>query len=165
MQLGSTKKLELRANLKNVSKTKKIHMYYDEAEALFVAFAQKHDLNFIKEITADGDIFLVFPEQDGLRFRLTLGIQNGDEANIGINDFWSYIFPYPDNVEFLNETLDGLFGGTHTLAEYKQFNRVTKLCLLNSQDEIIYTDVKRIKLPFFDQRITNITTNKERVKS
>ena len=157
------RKLRTKANSINVSKIH--HTSYDEAEALYVDFAHKHQLHFVKEITADGDIFLVFPVQDKLSFKLTLGIQNGDEANIGIKDFWSYIFPYPDNVEYLNEILDGLVTGTHSLAEYQQLNRVTKICLLNSRDEIIYTDVKRIKFPFFAQRISNTTSNKERANS
>jgi len=134
----------------------------ESALKLYRTLASKHGLSFSEEANADGDVFLVFPKQNNLMFCMTLGLQNGDEANIGINDFWSYIFPYQDNTGFLEETIEGLVSGTHYVTEYKQFNRVIKLCLLNSRDEIIYTDIKRIKLPVFGQRITNITSNKKR---
>jgi hypothetical protein len=134
------------------------------ASNLYRTLASKHELSFSEKLNADGDVFFVFPKQANLMFDMTLGLQNGDEANIGINDFWSYIFPYQDSVRFLQETIEGLVKGTHYLAEYRQFNRVTKLCLQNSCDEIIYTDIKRMKFPFFAQRITNITSNKKRAK-
>ena len=132
----------------------------EEAKVIYTAFANKNGLEFFEESNEDGDTFFVFPAQPKLRFELTLGLQNGDEANIGIESFWSYIFPFADNIEFINETLEGLLNGTHCVAEYKQLDRVTKLCLLNEKNEIIYTDIKRIKVPFFGEKMSRTITNK-----
>ena len=39
------------------------------------------------------EVCWTFPEQEGLSLPLTLGLQNLDELNFGVSDFWSYFFP------------------------------------------------------------------------
>ena len=39
------------------------------------------------------------PAQKGLSLPLTLGLQNWDELNLGVEDFWSYFFPFENVAE------------------------------------------------------------------
>lgn len=68
--------------------------YTQEAEALFRRFAERHDLIYEVETDAPIEVLWIFPQQDKLSHALTLGLQNGDELNFGVSDFWSYFFPF-----------------------------------------------------------------------
>lgn len=129
------------------------------AQELYISFAKRFGLRFEKETNKYGDKFLVVPKQEGLNFQITLGLTGLDEAHIGVDDFWSYIFPFPEKIDYLNNTLNGLYEGIVRLAEYQQFGRVTKRCLLNGEDVKIYTEIVGIKIPFLKEKITNIISN------
>lgn len=138
--------------------------HYDctqDARELYRSFAKKNELKFTEEENAHGDIFLTIERQPRLNFKLTLGLQSGDEANIGIDDFWSYISPYPREVDYIIETLNGLLNGTIRLVEYEQFGKATKRRLLNEENEIIYTEIIGIALPFVKETIRSVTSNKQ----
>jgi hypothetical protein len=54
--------------------------YPPEATALFSRFAERHGLAY-QAVDAEVDLLWEFPEQLGLRFPMTLGLQNSDEVN------------------------------------------------------------------------------------
>lgn len=68
--------------------------YSPEAEALFGRLAQRHGLRFEVDTTAPMEVFWTFPEQDRLSLPVVLALQNNDELNFGVGDFWSYFFPF-----------------------------------------------------------------------
>jgi hypothetical protein len=65
------------------------------AIALFKRFADKHGLSYA---IVDSPIELLweFPIQPKLRQKIVLGLQNADELNFGVGDFWSYFFPFEE---------------------------------------------------------------------
>lgn len=71
----------------------------EEATALFTRFVESH--GFSHEADADAPVELMWhiPTQEGLSLPLTLGLQNSDELNFGVEDFWSYFFPFDDVAE------------------------------------------------------------------
>ena len=56
----------------------------DEVEKLFREFAAKHGLRIEKEEQDEIELLMTVPQQEGLSFELTLGLQNGDEINIAL---------------------------------------------------------------------------------
>lgn len=60
-----------------------------EAIELFTRFAARHGLTHMK-IDAPVEVFWEFPVQAKLSHRIVLGLQNNDELNFGVGDFWSY---------------------------------------------------------------------------
>lgn len=82
-----------------------------EAEALFQRFAERHDLRYTVQPDAPIEVLWEFPEQPKLSLPLSLGLQNGDELNFGVSDFWSYFFPYPTVAEHFDSILDAWVEG------------------------------------------------------
>jgi len=67
--------------------------YTEEATALFARFAGKHGLPY--EVTdAPVEVMWEFPVQPNLSHCIILALQNNDELNFGVGDFWSYFFPF-----------------------------------------------------------------------
>jgi hypothetical protein len=67
--------------------------YTEEATALFARFARKHELRY--EVThAPVEVMWEFPVQPKLSLRIVLALQNNDELNFGVGNFWSYFFPF-----------------------------------------------------------------------
>jgi hypothetical protein len=65
-----------------------------QAEALFARFANRQGLTYDVETGVPMEVCWTFPRQPKLSMPLTLGLQNGDELNFGVSDFWSYFFPF-----------------------------------------------------------------------
>jgi hypothetical protein len=70
--------------------------YTIEAETLFGRFARNHGFTYEVEADVPMEVCWTFPTQDGLHLPITLGLQNSDELNFGVSDFWSYFFPFED---------------------------------------------------------------------
>ena len=66
-----------------------------EATALFARFATTHGLNHAM-VDAPVEVLWEFPVQAKLSHRIVLGLQNNDELNFGVGNFWSYFFPFAD---------------------------------------------------------------------
>ena len=64
-----------------------------QAEALFTRFAERHGLTYDSDHSAPVEVLWSFPTQDALILPITLCLQNGDELNFGVADFWCYLFP------------------------------------------------------------------------
>lgn len=80
--------------------------YSEEATALFARFAERHRLVYSVAPDAPIEVLWEFPEQHGLSLHITLGLQNGDELNFGVADFWSYFFPFEESVLNFERVLD-----------------------------------------------------------
>jgi hypothetical protein len=89
--------------------------YTCEAEALFQRFAERHDLTYIVE-AAPMEVCWTFPEQSKLSLPLTLGLQNGDELNFGVSDFWSSFFPFDNVAGKFENILDAWVAGDARIA-------------------------------------------------
>jgi hypothetical protein len=87
-----------------------------EAEALFRRFADRHGLIFEAESDVPMEVCWTFPEQPSLSMPLTLGLQNGDELNFGVSDFWSCFFPFEDAAERFERLLDAWVAGNARVA-------------------------------------------------
>lgn len=84
--------------------------YRDEATALFTRFAQKHEL--IHSVEDYDDFFnWEFPVQERLSLELTLGFSFGDELHFGVEQFWSYFFPFPERAAIFERALDAWVEG------------------------------------------------------
>jgi hypothetical protein len=80
--------------------------YTAEASALFARFAERHSLHFEIDHDAPIELLWTFPVQPGLLRPLTLGLQNRDELNFGVEDFWSYFFPFQKAAARFEQIID-----------------------------------------------------------
>ena len=62
------------------------------------------------------EVCWTFPEQPGLSLPLTLGLQNCDELNFGVSDFWSYFFPFEDVADKFEDVLNAWVAGNARVA-------------------------------------------------
>jgi hypothetical protein len=81
------------------------------ATALFTRFAVRHRLTYRVETDAPIEVLWNFPAQDALSLPITLGLQNGDELNFGVADFWSYFFPFEKAASAFETALDSWVTG------------------------------------------------------
>jgi hypothetical protein len=87
-----------------------------EAEALFRRFAERHGLTYTVETEVPIEVCWTFPEQPKLSLPLTLGLQNCDELNFGVSDFWSYFFPFDSVAGDFEHILDAWVTGEARVA-------------------------------------------------
>ncbi len=85
--------------------------YSKEAAALFAGFAERHRLSYTVEKDAPIEVMWEFPQQAALKFPITLGLQNGDELNFGVLDFWSGFFPFERSIAIFERALDAWVAG------------------------------------------------------
>jgi len=94
--------------------------YVAEATALFKAFAERHDLTFVKK-EAPVELLWEFPVQTKLSLPVTLGLQNNDELNFGVDHFWSYFFPFPKSAAKFTQIIDAWVEGRARLVRKQRF--------------------------------------------
>jgi len=90
-----------------------------EARELFLSFANRHGLAFEEDRESPVELALIFPAQPGLRQKVILGLQNGDELNFGVDQFWSAMFPYPEKFMEFNRILDAWMEGDARILIYR----------------------------------------------
>jgi len=90
--------------------------YTTEAEELFRRFAERHTLTYQIETGVPMEVCWTFPEQPKLSIPLTLGLQNCDELNFGVSDFWSYFFPFETVSDEFERILDAWVAGNARVA-------------------------------------------------
>jgi hypothetical protein len=100
-----------------------------EAEALFRRFAERHSLTIEKVGGAPFELSMRLPPQERLSFELTLGLQNVDELNIGVEDFWSHFFPFERSLEVVDAILDDLVAGGCRIATHRHVGVVVRRVL------------------------------------
>jgi len=101
--------------------------YTFEAEALFKRFAEKHALTYEVETDIPMEVCWKFPVQPKLSLPLTLGLQNADELNFGVWDFWSYFFPFERVEEEFERILDAWIAGEARVAVLRGRGRLLQL--------------------------------------
>lgn len=90
--------------------------YTTQAEALFGRFAERHGLSYAITPDAPVEVLWTFPEQPKLSMPITLGLQNSDELNFGVSDFWSYFFPFEAVAEEFERAIDAWVHGDARIA-------------------------------------------------
>jgi hypothetical protein len=90
--------------------------YTVEAEAMFRRFVERHGLAYEGERGVPMEVCWTLPEQPKLSMPLTIGLQNCDELNFGVSDFWSYFFPFQDVAEEFERILDAWVAGDARVA-------------------------------------------------
>jgi hypothetical protein len=85
--------------------------YTEEATGLFSRFVERHKLSYQVDHDAPVEVLWRLPVQEGLSLPLTLGLQNWDELNLGVEQFWSYFFPFDDVAEEFEQFLDMWIAG------------------------------------------------------
>jgi hypothetical protein len=101
--------------------------YTQEAEALFARFADRHGLNHEVDADVPMEVCWTFPVQEKLTHPITLGLQNGDELNFGVSDFWSFFFPFETVSGRFESILDAWVIGEARVAVTGPFGRVLQL--------------------------------------
>lgn len=101
--------------------------YTREAEALFTRFAERHQLSYEIEHDAPVELLWTFPVQVRLAFPIILGLQNCDELNFGVSDFWSYFFPFEKAAAQFERILDAWVTGEARVAVTGSRGRVLQL--------------------------------------
>lgn len=133
--------------------------YSGDAEGLFRDFAERHSFIIEKLDDPKFELLMRVPQQPGLSFELTLGLQNNDELNIGFEKFWSYFFPFDKQRELVASALDALAVGDCRLAVHKQFGgdvkRVLELCT-DGRWRLIYSAWSRIQIPLLGTDVSYI---------
>lgn len=57
------------------------------------------------------EVCWTFPQQPKLSLPITLGLQNVDELNFGVSDFWSYFFPLENAAKRFEDAIDAWVRG------------------------------------------------------
>jgi len=138
--------------------------YTADAEALFRGFAKRHSLSIERINQPNIELLMRVPQQPGLSFELTLGLQNQDELNIGFANFWSYFFPYESKQQIVSDALDALATGDCRLAIHTQFGRVVKRVLerrSNAHWQSIYT-ASMVRIPFLGTKTSYLRNDDAR---
>ena len=78
----------------------------EEATALFSSFVERHGFAYEVDTDAPVEVLWHIPAQERLSLPLTLGLQNWDELNFGVEDFWSYFFPFDAVASEFEKILD-----------------------------------------------------------
>ena len=101
--------------------------YTEEAVALFARFVERHGLLYEVDESAPVEVLWNFPVQEKLTLPITLGLQNGDELNFGVSDFWSYFFPFPKVVARFEQAIDAWLVGDARVAVTGPWGRVLQI--------------------------------------
>lgn len=101
--------------------------YTTDAEALFERFASRHGLQYSVTPDAPIEVMWEFPEQPKLSLPITLGLQNFDELNFGVSDFWSYFFPFPDVAPHFESILDAWVEGEARVGKTGWHSRILQV--------------------------------------
>lgn len=85
--------------------------YTHEAEALFARIAERRGLRFEIDQKAPVEVLWRFPKQEQLSVPIVLALQNNDELNFGVADFWSYLFPFPQVADRFEKLVEAWISG------------------------------------------------------
>ena len=98
-----------------------------EAEALFRRFAERHSLTYQIETGAPIEVWWTFPKQKKLSLPITLALQNGDELNFGVSDFWSYFFSFETCCDRFEVILNAWVAGDARIAIMRGSGRLLQM--------------------------------------
>jgi hypothetical protein len=112
--------------------------YTTEATALFLGFVKRHGLSY-QVADAPVEVLWRLPAQDGLAIPIALGLQNNDELNFGVLDFWSYFFPFPTVSAKFEAILDAWVEGRARIECSSILSRRRLQVLVDHEWTTIYT--------------------------
>lgn len=100
--------------------------YRPEAEALFKGIAERQGCRLERHSEAPVELLfsLIGPDPNET---IKLGLQNGDELNLGIDDFWSCFFPFEEMKSVFRKTVQGWFTGQSRLVYRWRGKRLMKI--------------------------------------
>ncbi len=101
--------------------------YTAEAEALFERFAERYDLTYEIKTDVPVEVLWYFPKQKNLALPLNLALQNSDELNFGVSDFWSYFFPFDAVAVEFERILDAWMIGDARVAKTGRWSRLLQV--------------------------------------
>ena len=101
--------------------------YTCKATELFLSLASRHGLSYESEAESPIDLLWTFPKQAKLSLPFSLGLQNGDELNFGVSDFWSYFFPFCDVAEHFESIVDAWIEGSARVAAVGSRGRILQV--------------------------------------
>jgi hypothetical protein len=101
--------------------------YTERAVELFDRFARRHGFRYEADTRAPVEVMWTLPAQAGLSLPIILGLQNEDELNFGVGDFWSYFFPFNDVVQRFEKYLDMWVSGDARIAITGRKGRVMQV--------------------------------------
>jgi hypothetical protein len=119
-----------------------------EATALFTRFIERHGFTHDVDTNAPVEVMWHIPAQKGLSLPLTLGLQNWDELNLGVEKFWSYFFPFDDVAQRFEQILDKWVAGDARVGITGRRGRILQV-RDGGEWETVY---KADTLPFFRPR-------------
>ena len=94
--------------------------------------------------------------REGWPGKLVLGLQNGDELNFGIDDFWSFFFPFQEVKSLFRKTAAGWLSGRSRLVYFYRGQRLLKIELQVKMEggswQRVYTDMRTMLLPHWTTR-------------
>lgn len=132
--------------------------YSEEATVLFARFAERHRFAYNVESDAPIEVLWQFPAQDGLSRPITLGLQNCDELNFGVADFWSYFFPFEMIASTFESMLDAWVAGNARIVIVPLGGRALQL-MDNGRWKTVYRANCYLPVPRNPKRtITNLTS-------
>jgi hypothetical protein len=99
-----------------------------EAEALFHEIVAATGLTYQQDHEWP-ELIWKLPIQHGLSVPMMLGLQNDDELNLGIGDFWSYIFPFPKVQHDFRRLAIGFVEGRCRVSEWRRMGVLYKRTL------------------------------------
>lgn len=73
--------------------------------------AKRYELEFASADDVPMEVCWRFPVQPNLSRPITLGLQNLDELNFGVGNFWSYFFPFPDRADHFEQIVGAWIEG------------------------------------------------------
>jgi hypothetical protein len=117
----------------------------EEATALFTRFVERHGLSYQVDADAPVEVMWHIPAQNGLSLSLTLGLQNSDELNLGVEEFWSYFFPFDEVAAEFEQILDAWMAGDARVGVAGKRARILQI----KDGDIWRTVYKAGGLPFF----------------
>ena len=124
-----------------------------EAEAMFHRIAQRQGLEIGRDpLNPDDFVFeLVSDVEDDPM--VTLGLQNGDELNFSVHDFWCHFFPFDDMKGLFEKTVEGWFSGQSRLVYRWRGRRLIKIELQvkmkNGKWQRVYTHLRSAVFPLW----------------
>lgn len=129
--------------------------YTQEALDMFHAIAKEHGCAIDVQLEKPVEVLCELSRTDSPN-NVVLGLQNGDELNFGVHDFWSFFFPYNDVKSLFRSAVSGWFHGRSRLVYFFRGNRLLKIELqVKMKDggwQRIYTDARTVLLPQWSTR-------------
>lgn len=122
---------------------------------MFTAIAEEFGCSIETQLDESVEVLCTLRYSDNAD-EVTLGLQNGDELNLGVENFWSYFFPFEEVKGLFQKAVRGWFTGQTRLMYFYRGQRLLKIELqvkLNDGDwQRIYSNLKTFLLPQWAMR-------------